>query len=451
MTQQTVHRWVLAGVVAGTLLTLASGMPAWAENRDTEEGVTFYRDVLPVLQHNCQTCHRPLGTNHGGMIAPMSFMTYPEVRPWAKAIARAIRSGEMPPWHASEDFHGVFSNERSLSREEIDTVLRWVARGAPAGRPEEAPPAPVRVEEGSGGWSIGKPDLVVAIEPFFVDDEVEDLNISFATVLSEEELPEDRWIQAIEYKAGSQVVHHICNVAIAPSPDGEPVDVDDPESFGRNGLGCIAPGTDARFLPDGFGTFLPKGATIRWGMHYHKERGPGTGVWDQSQMAFIFSRTPVRHRVKFDIIRSTNTWEIPPNHPNWEVGAARTFEEPTTILAYLPHMHFRGRGAEYRAFYPDGTEELLLRVPDYDYNWQTIYRYHEPKEVPAGTRIEVSMWYDNSPQRAQQARVVSDRAVGFGLPTTDEMMNGWIGYANTLPRDFDQEAVRTAPEAPESP
>ena len=130
-------------------------------------------------------------------------------------------------------------------------------------------------------------------------------------------------------------------------------------------------------------------------------------------------------------------------HPYWEIGAARTFKEPTTILSYLPHMHFRGTAAEYVAFYPDGTREMLLKVNEYDYNWQTIYRYNEPKLVPAGTRVEVRMWYDNSPEKALTAHINPERAVAFGLPTTDEMMNGWIGYANTEPKDFEAEFART--------
>jgi len=276
--------------------------------------------------------------------------------------------------------------------------------------------------------------LIISIDPFFVEDDVQDLNITFRTVLTEEELPEDAWVQAIEYRADSECVHHICNFATAP--EGR-IDLD--ESLRSNGLGCIAPGSDVRMQPEGFGTFLPKGATIRWGMHYHKEPGPGTGVWDQSEMAFIFNKTPVKHRTQLQIINGGNGFEIPPRHPNWKVGAARTFDEPTTLLGYLPHMHFRGKASEYRAFYPDGTSELLLKVPNYNYNWHIIYRLKEPIEVPAGTRVEVSMWYANTQEEAEQSGINPDRAVAYGLPTTDEMMNGWIDFTNTIPRDFDTE------------
>ena len=415
------------------LAILCAGPLAIAEDGTAKTRITFYKDVLPILQENCQVCHRPTGMNAGGMIAPMSLMTYREVRPWAKAIARQVEARTMPPWFATAEFHGVFSNERTLTDDEILTILDWVQTGAPRGRLQDAPPQATFVESTTDGWSIGEPDLVISMEPFFVKDDVVDLNISFKTVLTEEELPEDRWIQAIEYKAGSECVHHICNTAIAPD------ERDDLDFFERIGLGCIAPGSDARAMPAGYGTFLPKGAKIHWGMHYHKEAGPGTGMWDRTQMAFIFNKTPVQHQVKFNVISSGNRWEIPPRHASWQVGASRTFQEDTTILSYLPHMHFRGKAAEYRAFYPDGSEELLLRVPNYDYNWQIIYLYNEPKLVPAGTRVEVSMWFDNSPEYAEINNLNSDRAVHYGGPTTDEMMNGWIGFTHTDPKDYTAE------------
>ena len=131
------------------------------------------------------------------------------------------------------------------------------------------------------------------------------------------------------------------------------------------------------------------------------------------------------------------------------MGAARVFEEPTTILGYFPHMHFRGNAAEYHAFYPDGTSELLFKVPRYDYNWQTIYRYGEPKELPAGTRVEVTMWFANTEEKSLPTGFNFSRAVKYGGPTTDEMMNGWIDFTNTIPRDFTAEIAVVEAAAPE--
>jgi len=152
--------------------------------------VTFTKDVLPILQENCQDCHRPSGANMAGMIAPMSLMTYQEVRPWAKSIVRAIAENAMPPWHASKNHHGEFSNERTLTAEEIQIFTEWVKSGARRGNPNDAP-API--EFSATGWNIGEPDLIIPFdEPYFVADDVEDLYHNITVTLTEDQLPEDK-------------------------------------------------------------------------------------------------------------------------------------------------------------------------------------------------------------------------------------------------------------------
>ena len=417
------HRY-MRRIATASVLTAFCLAPAQALADDDApaQRVTYTKDVLPILQENCQTCHRPAAAGLAGMIAPMSLMTYREVRPWAKSMANMVRTREMPPWHATGEFKGVFENERTLSDDEIATIVKWAATGAVQGRVEDAP-APL-VFEYTDGWSIGLPDLVVPFtEPFFVADNVQDQYATIRVTLTEEQLPEDKWIQAMEYKPGSEAVHHIIGSAYPP---GERTAQD------RGLLGGIAPGTDPDVLPVGYGKLLRKGSTINFAMHYHKESGPGTGVWDRTAIAFKFHDQPVTHNVRWDAIGNRN-FEIPPGHAKWQVGAARTFRQDTTILAFLPHMHLRGEAASYVAFYPDGTEEVLLDVPVYDFNWQTNYFYKEPKEIPAGTRIEVSMWFNNSPERGDLANIDSRRAVRNGGPTTDEMMLGWIDYTETKP------------------
>ena len=156
-------------VAAAAILAVVASMPALAA--DSTSRVTFTKDVLPVLQENCQTCHRPAGRNMSGMVAPMSLMTYREVRPWSKAIAKAVGQREMPPWFATDATHGIFRNERTLTQEEIDTIVSWVEQGAPRGNPADAP-EPMTFPE---GWYMDEPDLVLSFdEPFFVDDDVQD-------------------------------------------------------------------------------------------------------------------------------------------------------------------------------------------------------------------------------------------------------------------------------------
>lgn len=395
--------------------------------------VTFYKDVLPILQENCQTCHRDGGgENIGGAIAPMSLVTFDEVRPWARSIRRKVESREMPPWFATDHTTGVFYNERGLTADEIDLIARWEAAGSPAGSRGDAPPAKVFDEHTYDGWTLGRPDLVVSMpEPYLVEDDINDKNITFDAVIPESDLAEGAWVQGIEFKAGSTVVHHICAAAIPPSR----IETDrSGGAAGESSLGCIAPGAESRLLPDGHGFYIPKGATIRFNMHYHKEPGPGTAVTDESQIAFIFNRTPVEHQVVFNPIPN-NGFEIPPGHANWKVGSAKTFDKDTTILALWPHAHLRAVASQYWAFYPDGSKELLLDVPKYDQNWQTTYKYTEPKQIPAGTRIEVLFWYDNTPERAARREFDAGRRVRFGTRTVDEMMLGYINYTDTEPQD----------------
>lgn len=389
--------------------------------------VTFTKDVLPILQQKCVACHREGGNDIAGMVAPMSLRTYAEVRPWAKAIVKAIKSKDMPPWDASPAFNGVFSNERTLTDAEIATIEKWVKTGFARGRDNDAPknfnlPS-------YNGWNIGEPDLIIYLpEPYWVADEVRDIQPSFVVDITEEQLPRDRWLRSIEWKADSDVVHHIVGGSTTPG------EIEFPDGSNRQSLGSIAPGEDPTIYPPGYGKILHKGSKIRFGMHYHKEPGPGTGVWDRSMIGFRFwdeeKDPPVRHQVHWNGI-SGRGYEIPPNHSNWQVGAARTFAVSTTILSLHPHMHLRGKDMKYIAFYPDGRQETLLDVPKYDYDWQTNYIFKEPKLVPAGTRVEVVGHYDNSSDNDINPNPTIP--VRGGALTTDEMFIGFISYTNTEP------------------
>ncbi len=413
-------------VLAAPVVVSAAGAP------DTQAGITFHEHVLPIFQQNCQTCHRPGGDNVAGMVAPMSLMTYEEVRPWARSIARLVQSREMPPWDATDHTAGVFVNERTLSDEEIATVTNWVRQGAKKGDPASGP-AP-RVFEDTGGFLIGKPDLIVYMEePYFVSDDVEDEQPNFYITLTEDMLPEPRWIQAIEYQPDSEVVHHITGRALVPDEDGE-IDLQSASTFS---LGSIAAGEDPTIYPPGFGNLLEAGLVIRLNVHYHKEPGPGTAVHDRSAVAFRFHPVgaEVRHKVTWNTIGS-GAFEIPPGHGRWRVGASRVFEKDTVLLSLHPHMHFRGESMKYTAHYPDGGTELLLDVPKYDYSWQTNYIYRQPKVLPAGTRVEIEAVYDNSESKRDEYPFLDvQRAVDWGSASTDEMMAPFLAWTYVEPED----------------
>ncbi len=371
-----------------------------------EDKPTFTKDVLPILQENCQVCHRPGGANLGGMVAPMAFTTYEETRPWAKAMAKQVSEHNMPPWDASAAQHGQFNNERTLAQEQIDTIVRWAESGAARGNPTDAPA--MREFPASNGWLIGEPSLVLTMpEKYFVADDVEDIYVNFNQTITQEQLPTDRWIKAIEFRPGSSAVHHI--IAFP--------------------LGGIAPGNDPTVYPDGISRKISPGDDIRWQMHYHKESGPGTGVWDQSKMALKFY--PEGAEIKYEMQGNALgrfDFSIPAGDPNYTIQQEYTFNHDSQIVQFMPHMHLRGKAAKYEAFYPDGKSEVLLDVPVYDFNWQTTYQYKDFKKVPAGTKVVYTSSWDNSTNNVYNPDPA--QTVHWGEPTTDEMSFGYMSFIN---------------------
>jgi hypothetical protein len=335
----------------------------------------------------------------------------------------------MPPWFADEP-KGVFENERGLTDAQIDTIVAWVNAGAPAGDRADAPPAPVWAEALHDGWSHGTPDFVVQMDDTFtVPEDAYDINISFDARIPEDVMPEDTWVRGWELRTGAEGsgVHHMC--AFVRPEDGQVLTGADKSAVALGGLlSCVAEGGESGLLPDGYGLLIQKGSVVNFNMHFNKEPGPGTAFEVQAEVGFFTEDRPVVHSVVTDTL-GNNGFEIPPNHPNYRIGMARTLEEDIVVLNYWPHAHLRAKAARYVAFYPDGTEELLLDVPHYDQSWQVTYKYKEPKLLPKGTRIDVDFWYDNSPERASRRSFNSNRFVGHGPRTDDEMSLGFIGYA----------------------
>jgi hypothetical protein len=422
----------LAGLIA------ASATVAIGASTDPASEPTFHRDVRPILQENCQECHRPSGSKiyRGGV--PMSLTTYEETRPWVKAIVRKTTSKAMPPWDASEEFHGVFRNERSLTDQEIATLERWVTAGAPRGNPEDGP-APLSWPDDEG-WVMPNPDLVLEMpEPYFVADDMEDVYTKHRLVLTADILPEDRWVQAIEFRRGSAVVHHFNIFARGSHSVG--ASLDGVALGDGNYVGGATSGSPPHIWPEGYGTLLETGSTLTFDLHYHKEPGPGTGVWDRSSIAVKFATRPVEHPVHFYPI-SNYSFEIPPRNAYWHDSAQHVFGRDVTVLGMLPHMHMRGREARYTAVFPDGRQETLLHVPDYDFDWQEIYWYETPRVLPAGTRLTIDMWFDNSPEEAERWGFDPDRTVAFGSESTDEMLMGFLSFV------YNDEQVNTTTGEP---
>ena len=413
-------------------------VPGYASGNEPE--VTYYKDVLPIMQENCQSCHRPSGQNLTGLVAPMPFMDYKETRPWARSIARKVETREMPPWFASAP-KDVFSNERGLTDDEITMIVSWSDAGAPAGDPDDAPAARQWAEEANDGWTHGTPDIVVKMpKPYLVEDDVYDLNVSFYMELPEADLPEDVWVRGAELRVGDNTItHHMCVWVYPPGqqvrPDGRAVeDGSAVEGEGATAdvtgsirVACAAQGAEGGMFPDGYGVLVEKGSIIGFHMHYYKQPGPGTAVTSQAEFALFVSEEPLK-QVRTEEIFNRG-FEIPPNNPRYRVGASRVLEKDTHLVSLWPHSHKRGSGARYIAFYPDGTEELLLDVTNYNQGWQVTYKYKEPKVLPKGTRIDFDFWFDNSPEKALLLDFHSNQFVGHGPKTNDEMSLGFMTLA----------------------
>lgn len=366
---------------------------------------TFNKDIAPILAKNCMNCHR------AGEIAPMSLMTYKEVRPWAKAIREKVAGRQMPPWHADPKY-GEWSNDRRMLQKEIETIVAWVDGGAPEGNPKDLPPAP----KFATGWQIGEPDVIFQMPEEFTVPAEGAVPYIYLTVPSN--FKEDRYIAAMEARAGDlSVVHHIVIYVRDPKEKQSKR-----QDIGTGLLGALSPGMTPFIAQPGTAKLIKAGSNIVFQMHYTPN---GKVTKDRSMVGLKFAKGPVDK-----VITTTAAWDarftIPANAENYEIKANWTAEEDVTIWSFMPHMHLRGKDYLYRAIYPDGRSEILLSVPTYDFGWQVYYYPKKPIRIPKGTRIETVAHYDNSTRNLLNPD--PGKPVRFGEQTWEEMMNGFFDY-----------------------
>lgn len=376
---------------------------------------TFYKDALPVFQKNCVACHQPNPPDVGGITAPMSLHDYDQARIWAPMIKNAVQTGYMPPWGAHERHKGTFKDERYIDRDEVELLVAWVDGGALEGDPNDTPRA-VSTEGGTvlppSGWWIGDPDLVVQFEaPVEVPDSVMDWQPTIQMPIPEGAHTEPKWVSRAELKPGGPWVHHIVS----------------------SHMGVGVPGRGPFTYPEGWGVLMPEDPFITVNMHYHKTPGEGTAVTDLTRAGFQFYEPGevIDHVVETNLLPHRG-WTIPAGDPNFKVTNTHKVEEDIFLLSMGPHMHYRGKAMRYELEYPDGERETLLWVPDYDFNWQFLYEYEEPKYIPAGSTLHMAWWFDNSSANRFNPDPTVD--VVYGPETTDEMANARIYYAPTTPR-----------------
>jgi hypothetical protein len=370
----------------------------------------------------------------------MSLLTYKDARPWAKAIKDAVLLRKMPPWFA-DPAHGNFSNDRRLSKEEIDALVGWADTGAKEGNLKDAPPLKTFAE----GWAMGKPDLVLQMpQPYNVPQTG---TIEYTYIAVPTGFTEDKWVQQVEVRPGDRsVVHHIVMLVRPPGakymPDAKPgipyvppKDPDDGKHDPDTGkgqfqlagavqiVGVYVPGGLPYVLQPGQARLIPKGSDVIFQMHYTTN---GKAAADQSRIGFIFAKEPPKERVVNTFVSNLN-FRIPPQNPDFPVHAKVTLYADASVLALFPHMHVRGKSFEYRVTYPTGETETLLDVPKYNFNWQLSYYLKEPKVLPKGSVIEVIAHFDNSPNNPFNPDPTKD--VYWGDQTWEEMVAGFIDFA----------------------
>jgi hypothetical protein len=429
MTRTSLCVWY--ALVAFIAAFAGTGREMQAAPQSSDSAPTFTHDVAPILYANCVSCHRP------GEIAPMSLISYQEVRPWARAITRKIADGSMPPWHADAPAR-TFSNERTLTAEEKSTLERWAAAGAPEGDPKALKPPPVFAD----GWRIGTPDAIFEM--------AEDYPVPARGTVQYEHFyiptnfTEAKWLKAIEARPGNRaLVHHILVYYEAPpggprvppaiQPNREDSRIEDRNPPGnrppRNTgyptrlLATYAPGTDAQVFPDGTALQLAPGGLLHLQVHYTAN---GTAGTDRSKVGLIFAAAPPAEELRASQFINAR-FTIPPGAADHEVSTDVTFLQDATLRGLFPHTHVRGKRWRYTLELPDGTKRSLLSVPTYDFNWQTYYMFREPIAVPKGARIVSTAWYDNS--AANKSNPDSTVAVKWGDQTWEEMQYTGILYS----------------------
>ncbi len=362
---------------------------------------SFYKDVLPVFQEHCQSCHR------AGEAAPMALVDYATVRPWAKAIKAAVVERKMPPWFADPHV-GKFSNDARLTDSEIGTISSWVDGGAPEGDPKDAPKPVAWVD----GWNIGAPDVV-----FEMPREVEipaSGTLGYRYVSVPTNFKEDTWVRLAEVRAGDREHTHHIVVSVR-----EPGSTEEVGEF----LAGYGPGSMPETLQPGQAKLIKAGSEIVFQLHYTTDGKPGR---DRSRVGLVLAREKPRERVMM-LAAANVRFAVPAGDPDYRVDARVTLYEEATLVSLLPHMHLRGKAFEFRVVYPDGRKETLLVVPHYSYDWQLSYYLDRPLRLPRGAVIECTGWFDNSANNLRNPD--AGKVVRFGAQSWDEMMIGYFEVA----------------------
>ncbi len=385
-----------------------------AQKNITKVNVTYHHDVARIMQTNCVECH------HDGGVGPFALDSYDAVIKHAGMIRKQVERGAMPPWFAAPlagAQHATWSNDRSLPERDRTDLLAWLASDRAQGDVADTP----KPRQFPGEWSIGKPDAIIAAtRPVAVKAEG---TMPYQHVTVTTDFPEDRWVRGYEIlPTERQVVHH---VIVTVFEKGRKVRGGGDE--GSEGYwAAYVPGNTRKIYPDGFARKLPAGATVSFQIHYTPN---GKAVQDTMRMGLLFAKEPPKYVIHTTSLSNPRI-SIPAGAANHVETAQRKLPVNINAMAWMAHMHVRGKAFKFEAIAPDGKTETLLDIPRYDFNWQLRYDYALPRFLPQGTTIKITAIYDNS--SSNPANPDPSKTVRWGQQTHDEMMIGYLEHYTPL-------------------
>lgn len=392
--------------------------------------VTFYKDVAPILYSNCAACHR------AGQAAPFSLLDYADVRKRASDIAKLTRQRLMPPW-LPEPGHGAFADERRLAQTQIDVLQQWAADGAPEGNPSDAPPRPRWVE----GWQLGAPDLVVRmLQPYELAADGPDVYRNFVVPAA---LNKRRFVRAVEFRPGNAAIVHHAFIKVDRTGESRRLDEQDPEpgfSFMVTPTGAQipeghflswTPGRVASTEREDLAWPLDPGTDLVLQLHLRRSGKPETV---QSEVGLFFTDRPPT-QTPFSLLLTSRAIDLAPGAKDYQITDSLQLPVDVEVLAVLPHAHYLGREMRALAVLPNGATNSLLLIKDWNFNWQTDYRYANPVFLPKGTMISMQFAYDNSADNIHNPNQPPKR-VTYGPQATDEMAELWLQILPRRREDF---------------
>jgi len=390
---------------------------------DMSAELTYTHDIAPILEERCATCHRK------GDIGPFEMSSYAKVKTYAAMMREVTLAKRMPPWHADPNVRH-YSNDQALLPQELVKLVTWIDNGAPRGEGED--PLAKYGEEKASEWALGEPDMIVSMSTSrdIPAEGVFPYHEDLVTV----NLNGDKWLRAIELLPGNRsVVHHALIFLKFP----ERLKHIEPEWGGGTGgyFAGYGPGYQTLEFPKGTAKFLPDGAQIEFQMHYTATGKPET---DQSRLGlYYYDGEPEKEYITYGA--SNFAIKIPPRVEDQQFESMYYVRQPLQIWSMAPHMHFRGSRFKYVAEYPDGTQETLLNVPFYDFNWQREYRLPEPKTLPTGTTIRCTAGYNNAETNPNNPD--PDDTVSWGNQSWEEMLIGHMSFALAEKTDVNKAPV----------